>query len=180
MEQFWIFGYGSLMWRPGFDFIRSEPAQVHGYHRRLCVYSFVHRGTPDEPGLVLGLDRGGSCQGMAFQVDPKRWNETISYLRAREQVTSVYVEKRKRIKFLATGLTAEATTYVVDRAHVQYAGTLADDELMRHVTLGRGMSGLCIDYIFNTLAHLREMNIHDRTLERIAEKLPYQAASKSS
>jgi cation transport protein ChaC len=180
MEQFWIFGYGSLMWRPGFDFIRSEPAQLHGYHRRLCVFSFVHRGTQEEPGLVLGLDRGGSCHGVAFQIAPERWNETIAYLRAREQVTSVYVEKQKCVRLLSTGLTAHATTYVVDRTHVQYAGELDDDALLKHIELGRGISGHCVDYVLRTLLHLREMKIHDPILERLASKLSIQAASMSS
>ncbi|MCX7349297.1 MAG: gamma-glutamylcyclotransferase [Alphaproteobacteria bacterium] len=180
MEQFWIFGYGSLMWRPGFAFVRSEAARVHGYHRSLCVYSYVHRGTPEQPGLVLGLDRGGSCHGMAFQVAPETWEETIAYLRAREQVTSVYVEKRKAIALIASGRTVEAVTYVVDRAHRQYAGVLDDDVLERHVRLGQGVSGHCVDYVMNTLAHLREMKIHDPALERLGRKLETQAASNSS
>jgi glutathione-specific gamma-glutamylcyclotransferase len=180
MEQFWIFGYGSLMWRPGFGFLRSEPALVHGYHRSLCVYSHVHRGTPDEPGLVLGLDRGGSCHGMAFQIAPDRWDETIAYLRAREQVTSVYVEKRMIARLMDTGHTAEATAFVVDRTHVQYAGVLEDEALVKHVSLGRGMSGNCTDYVLSTVDHLRQMNIHDPTLERLARRLSLQAASRSS
>jgi cation transport protein ChaC len=180
MEQFWIFGYGSLMWRPGFDFLRSEPAVVHGYHRSLCIYSFVHRGTQEEPGLVLGLDRGGSCHGMAFQIAPERWSETISYLRDREQVTSVYVERRKSVRLLATGLVAEATTYVVDRKHAQYAGVLSDDALAEHVKRGRGVSGHCIDYVLNTVGHLRAMKIHDPVLERLVRTLERQAARSSS
>jgi cation transport protein ChaC len=180
MQQFWIFGYGSLMWRPGFDFLRSEPALVHGYHRSLCVYSHVHRGTPDDPGLVLGLDRGGSCHGMAFEVAPEHWEEIIAYLRAREQVTSVYVEKRKTVRLLASGLSVEATTYVVDKAHHQYAGKLPDDQLVSRVVRGRGVSGHCRDYVLNTLAHLRDMKIHDPTLERLAARLADQAASRSS
>lgn len=180
MEQFWIFGYGSLMWRPGFDYLRSEPALVHGYHRSLCVYSFVHRGTPEEPGLVLGLDRGGSCHGMAFQVAPEKWEDTIAYLRAREQVTSVYIEKQKSIRLIGSGRTAEAITYVVDRAHRQYAGVLSEEKLLAHVRRGQGVSGRCTDYLINTLAHLREMKIHDPRLERLAAGLAPQAASKSS
>lgn len=180
MEQFWIFGYGSLMWRPGFPFVRSEPARVHGYHRSLCVYSYVHRGTPEQPGLVLGLDRGGSCHGMAFEVKPEQWDETIAYLRAREQVTSVYVERRKNITLIGSRQTVEAVTYVVDRAHRQYAGVLDDDALIRHVREGQGVSGHCIDYVLNTLAHLRDMEIHDPALERLAERLFSQAASKNS
>jgi cation transport protein ChaC len=180
MEQFWIFGYGSLMWRPGFDVLRSEPALLHGYHRSLCVYSHVHRGTPDDPGLVLGLDRGGSCHGMAFAVAPERWDDTIAYLRAREQVTSVYVEKRKTVWLLVSGRAVEATTYVVDKKHGQYAGKLPDEALFEHVIQGQGISGHCRDYVQSTLAHLRDMKIHDPTLERLAKRLGDQAASNSS
>lgn len=179
MKQFWIFGYGSLMWRPGFTFLRSEAARIHGYHRRLCVYSHVHRGTPEQPGLVLGLDRGGSCHGLAFEIAPENWEETIAYLRAREQVTSVYLERRKTITLIDSGRTAEAVTYVVDRTHRQYAGELDDDDLERHVRLGQGVSGHCTDYVLNTVSHLREMNIHDPALERLARRFD-QAAKSSS
>lgn len=180
MKQFWIFGYGSLMWRPGFGFLRSEPARIHGYHRSLCVYSYVHRGTPEQPGLVLGLDRGGSCHGMAFEIHPSAWEDTIAYLRAREQVTSVYLEKRKTVALIASSRTVEAVTFVVDRGHRQYAGVLNDDALDRHVRLGQGISGHCIDYVMNTLAHLREMKIHDPALERLAGRLKNHAANSSS
>src|SRR2546421_13022372 len=86
----WVFGYGSLIWRPGFEFIERVPARLIGEHRALCVYSFVHRGTPEKPGLVLGLDRGGACRGVAFRVAEKDSAATIAHLRAREQVTRVY------------------------------------------------------------------------------------------
>lgn len=178
MEQFWIFGYGSLMWRPGFAFLRSAPARVHGYHRSLCVYSYVHRGTPERPGLVLGLDHGGSCHGMGFEVAHSAWEETIAYLRAREQVTSVYLERQKNITLLDSGRTVQAVTYVVDRRHRQYAGKLGDDALEQHVRSGLGVSGHCLDYVMNTVSHLREMQIHDPALERLASRL--QAASNSS
>ena len=180
MEQFWIFGYGSLMWRPGFAFLRSEAARVHGYHRSLCVYSHVHRGTPERPGLVLGLDRGGSCHGMAFEIAREKWGETIAYLRAREQVTSVYLERRKTVSLVDSGQKVDAVTYVVDRAHRQYAGVLGDDALEQHVRLGEGVSGHCADYVMSTLSHLREMKIHDPALERLARRLGSLAASSSS
>ena len=180
MEQFWIFGYGSLMWRPGFSFLRSAPARIHGYHRSLCVFSHVHRGSPEQPGLVLGLDRGGSCHGVAFEVVPAMWADTIAYLRAREQVTSVYLEKRKTVTLASSGRKVAAVTYVVDRAHRQYAGVLDDDALERHVRQGQGISGHCTDYVTSTLAHLREMKIHDPALERLASRLSSYAASKSS
>lgn len=180
MDQFWVFGYGSLMWRPGFAFRRSEAARIHGFHRSLCVYSHVHRGTPEQPGLVLGLDRGGSCHGMAFEVAPENWTETVAYLRAREQVTSVYLERHKAIMLLATGQKVQAITFVVDRDHRQYAGVLDDDALERHVRLGQGVSGHCTDYVLNTLAHLREMKIHDPALERLGQRLSAYAANSSS
>lgn len=180
MQQFWVFGYGSLMWKPGFSFLHSEQAFLWGYHRRLCVYSFVHRGTPERPGLVLGLDRGGSCYGMAFQIAPELWNDTISYLRAREQVTSVYIEQLKAVRLLASGTNVNAVTYVVDRKHRQYAAHLTENELFAHVKTGQGVSGRCIDYVLNTQAHLRQMNIRDRTLERLAGCLSLQAPSSSN
>src|ERR1700755_860726 len=83
----WVFGYGSLMWRPGFEFIERVPARLIGEHRALCVYSFVHRGTPEKPGLVLGLDRGGAWRRVAFRVAAGKRREVVAYLRAREQVT---------------------------------------------------------------------------------------------
>jgi cation transport protein ChaC len=180
MEQFWVFGYGSLMWRPGFAHLGSEPAIIFGYHRRLCVYSHVHRGTPEAPGLVLGLDRGGSCHGLAFRVGADRWDDTLTYLRAREQVTSVYVEKRKSVRLLQSGRVVSAITYVVDRLHCQYAGLLSDEQIDQHVLHGSGVSGLCVAYVMNTVAHLRQMKIHDAALERAASRLAHHAASSSS
>ena len=175
----WVFAYGSLLWNPGFAYSECRPARVRGYHRSLCVYSHVHRGTPEQPGLVLGLDRGGSCHGMAFQIIPEKWDETLTYLRAREQVTSVYLERSKAVTLIGSGRKVQADTYVVDRAHRQYAGVLDDDALEHHVRLGQGVSGHCTDYVTSTLAHLREMNIHDPALERLAKRLG-QAASRSS
>ena len=177
MKQFWIFGYGSLMWRPGFEYSLREPALIRGYHRRLCVYSHVHRGTPERPGLVLGLDRGGSCHGVAFMIEPHVWSAVLSYLREREQVTKVYVERCTTIELLASHEKVEAVTYVVDRKHQQYAGVLPLQSLLTHVQQGHGLSGRCTDYVANTFQHLREMKISDPTLETIVAKLQHQAAT---
>lgn len=160
----WVFGYGSLMWRPGFDYTERRSAFVWGYHRSLCVYSHVHRGTKEKPGLVLGLDRGGSCKGVAFRVAASAASATIAYLRAREQVTLVYREAVLRIR-LADGQLVRALCYVADRRHTQYAGRLHRAELLRLVTQGEGVSGRNPDYVMNTQRHLAELAIRDETLE---------------
>lgn len=123
MDDFWVFGYGSLMWRPGFAHVETFKGRLFGYRRALCVRSHVHRGTPERPGLVLGLDRGGSCLGLAFRVPGDLREEVITYLRARELVTNVYLERQLPVR-LADGRQVEALTYVVDRSHEQYAGRM--------------------------------------------------------
>jgi cation transport protein ChaC len=123
----------------------------------------------------MGLDRGGSCEGVAFGITRENWDEVIAYLRSREQVTMVYRELRAQIRFRDTGEPAEAVTYAVDRSHEQYAGKLGLEEQVRFIVQGQGHSGACRDYVLNTAAHLREMSIQDGTLESLAHLL--QAAS---
>ena len=166
----WVFGYGSLIWRPGFDFVERHVALVRGYHRALCIYSHVHRGTPDHPGLVLGLDRGGSCKGVAFRVPPGAAAATLAYLRAREQVTMVYREIMLTAS-LIDGREVAAVSYSVDRRHPQYAGVLDRPELERLVIQGKGVSGGNPDYVMNTHRHLAELGIRDATLEWLAHRL---------
>lgn len=170
MGDFWVFGYGSLMWRPGFAHTQTFRARLHGYRRALCVRSFVHRGTPERPGLVLGLDRGGSCIGMAFRVPSELRDEVMEYLRARELVTHVYRERVLPVR-LETGDTVDAVSYVVDRAHAQYAGALDRDEATRHITGARGQSGPNEEYVLNTLTHLHALGIRDHWLEDVGRRL---------
>ena len=170
----WVFGYGSLMWRPGFPYRERRHARLNGYHRALCVFSHVHRGTPQRPGLVLGLDRGGRCHGVAFRVAAEEAAETIAYLRAREQVTGVYVERRLPVRLDGGGTVSErveALAYVVDRRHPQYAGRLPEDELLRLVRQGVGVSGANPDYVRQTHAHLVEMGVTDPVLAHLAQAL---------
>lgn len=169
-EALWVFGYGSLMWRPGFAFVESQIATVPGYHRALCVYSHVHRGTPEKPGLVLGLDRGGSCKGIAFCVSASTAEATIAYLREREQVTSVYRELHLQAR-LADGRRVTALSYAADRCHGQYAGRLERGELERLVLQGRGASGANPEYVRNTQMHLAQLGIRDATLDWLAQRL---------
>ncbi len=170
MDEFWVFGYGSLMWNPGFEFVERSQALVYGYRRSLCVRSFVHRGSRENPGLVLGLDRGGACRGMAFRVAPERSDEVIDYLRARELVTNVYLERHVPLQ-LADGRSARAVAYVVDRAHEQYAGALDALAAARVVNVSVGQSGPNDAYVFNTLAHLKEMGIRDQWLQQVVEEV---------
>jgi cation transport protein ChaC len=168
--ELWVFGYGSLMWRPGFDYVERQRGLVRGWRRSLCLYSYVYRGTPEKPGLVLGLDRGGACLGVAFRVAPALRLPTIAYLREREQVTSVYVERYVQVN-LADGAKVTALTYVADRAHAQYAGRLERQQLLRLVRRSAGKSGPNSDYVLNTQAHLAENGIVDPTLQWLAGQL---------
>jgi cation transport protein ChaC len=172
MEENWVFGYGSLMWRPGIAYEERRTAMLRGLHRALCVYSHVHRGTPERPGLVLGLDRGGCCRGVAFRIAAARWPETLQYLREREQVTSVYLETTRQITLEGKHpRRVQALAYTVDRHHLQYAGKLPLEEQLRVVRAARGRSGDNPDYVRSTAAHLREMGFRDQVLEWLAERL---------
>jgi cation transport protein ChaC len=169
-RDLWVFGYGSLMWRPGFPFLERRHARLNGYHRSLCVYSHVHRGTPERPGLVLGLDRGGSCHGVAFRVPAGEAEATLHYLREREQATAVYRERHLPVELEARRVVV-AVAYVVDRRHRQYAGRLPDSELLRHVRQGIGVSGRNPDYVRSTHEHLVQMGVNDPVLKRLTEAL---------
>ncbi len=166
----WVFGYGSLMWRPGFPFAERRHAHLYGYHRSLCVISHVHRGTPERPGLVLGLDRGGRCHGIAFRVLGEEADSTVQYLRERELVTAVYLERRLPVR-LDDGRSVRAIAYTVDRKHPQYAGRLPPDEVLRLVRQGEGVSGANPDYVRSTHEHLAAMGVVDPTLEQLVAAL---------
>jgi glutathione-specific gamma-glutamylcyclotransferase len=171
-NDLWVFGYGSLMWRPGFPYLERLPARLIGLHRALCVYSFVHRGTPEKPGLVLGLDRGGACRGIAYRVAAADRDAAVSYLREREQATSVYLETMRRIT-LATSPSRDVTAlvYVADRGHVQYAGRLDLDRQVHLVRQGHGQSGANRDYVLSTVSEIEAQGCHDSALHAIAERL---------
>jgi cation transport protein ChaC len=160
------------MWRPGFEFIEQVPARLIGEHRALCVYSFDHRGTPEKPGLVLGLDRGGACRGIAYRVAAALRTETIAYLRAREQVTMVYRECVRRIWLKGEPERAvSAVCYMVDRGHPQYAGRLSLDQQLHHVRQGHGHSGANRDYVIATVAALESLGLRETELHLLAERL---------
>jgi cation transport protein ChaC len=170
----WVFGYGSLMWDPGFPHEDRQPALLHGYHRRFCVFSHRYRGTPDNPGLVLGLDRGGSCRGIAYRVAADRVLEVLDYLWGREMVTGVY---RPRMLDITLGRGRpksghiQAGGFIVDRRHPQYAGHLDEAATAAMICTGHGQRGPNCDYLFNTVAHLDELGIADTPLHALARRV---------
>src|SRR5262249_7072501 len=171
-EDLWVFAYGSLMWRPDLPFVERVEARLIGARRALCVYSFVHRGTPERPGLVLGLDRGGACRGIAYRVAAAARADTVAYLRAREQVTSVYRETMRPIWLKhSPERRVAALCYMIDRCHVQYAGRLSLEQQLHHVRQGHGQSGANRDYVIATVAALEELGFRETELHLLAERL---------
>jgi cation transport protein ChaC len=171
-EDLWVFGYGSLIWRPGFEYTERLPAHVIGLHRSLCIYSFDHRGTPERPGLVLGLDFGGACRGIAYRVAADHRAATLTYLREREQTTAVYRETVRNIWLESKPeQRVRALCYVVDRGHVQYAAGLSHDRKLQIVRQAHGRSGNNRDYVIETVKALEALNIVDHDLHILAERL---------
>jgi glutathione-specific gamma-glutamylcyclotransferase len=164
-EDLWVFGYGSLMWNPGFPHVESRPALLRGYHREFCVSSHRYRGTRERPGLVLGLDRGGSCRGIAFRAAAAAVPEALAYLWDREMMSGVY---RPRMVPVATREGAvRACAFVADPYHRQYCGCLSIDVVTARIRDCRGERGANLDYLANTVGHLRELGIRDARLERL-------------
>jgi cation transport protein ChaC len=179
MSDFWVFGYGSLMWRPGFPFQEQQGAHLHGAHRALCVYSWVHRGTRERPGLVLGLDRGGACRGVAFRVAAADRETVLATLRERELITNVYREVWREVRLADGHRTVEALAFVVNRDHPQYAGKLPNEVLLATVRDSTGRSGPNDAYVVSTADHLRQLGIRDARLEWLAERLSSGGQAKA-
>jgi glutathione-specific gamma-glutamylcyclotransferase len=150
-------------------------------HRALCVYSFVHRGTPEQPGLVLGLDRGGVCRGIAFRVAAGAREHTIAYLRGREQVTTVYLETMRRIELEEKARRqVRALCFIVDRSHVQYAGRLTLAQSLHHVRQGHGRSGPNRDYVLDAVQSLEALGYRETELHWLAEQLRHQGSGSQA
>ncbi|MGI9311099.1 MAG: gamma-glutamylcyclotransferase [bacterium] len=167
----WVFGYGSLMWDPGFAVAQARPARLYGYHRRLCLWSVHYRGTAEQPGLVLGLDRGGSCNGMAMRVDRRQAAAAAAYLVEREMLNNAYAPAVKRIYPRGMRDGVEALTFVSRRAHPQFARPLELGQIVAVVREAAGAGGRNRDYVLNTARHLSALSIERTELHAVAEKL---------
>jgi glutathione-specific gamma-glutamylcyclotransferase len=174
-HDLWLFAYGSLMWRPGFAYLEARRARVTGYRRCFCIYSVHHRGTPERLGMVLGLDRGGACEGIAYRIGAGTAAETLGYLRGRELINGVYREAHVTVELegqvggaaAASGSEVLALAFIAERAHPNYAHRQPLAIQARLIRGGRGVSGANLDYLVSTVRHLGELGIRERELERL-------------
>jgi glutathione-specific gamma-glutamylcyclotransferase len=167
-----IFAYGSLMWRPDFEFVKSVSGTITGYHRRLSIISHHYRGTPEKPGLVLGLDVGGSCVGVLYEVERKKWSDVLVYIRKRELISEAYREVVEKVQLVEQKKTIQAVTYVVNHDHEQFFAPQQFEKSLAMVKQGHGLAGSCVDYVLNTVAHLHGFGIYEAELEEIIKHLP--------
>ena len=169
---FWVFGYGSLVWQPGFTYSERQIARMEGYSRSFCMWSIHHRGTEEDPGLVLALDAadGAYCDGVAFFVPPETAAQTLEYLRERELISSAYLEEVHPIT-LRDGRVVECVAYVIDRAHVQYCGGMALEKQAQVIATAVGGRGPNTEYLYNTASHLAEIGLTDPELDWLADRV---------
>ncbi|EJL26429.1 hypothetical protein involved in cation transport [Caulobacter sp. AP07] len=175
-EDRWVFGYGSLMWRPGFPFIERRTAVLHGRRRAFCIYSVHHRGTYERPGLVLGLAPGGAVRGAAYRVAASAWPEVYAYLREREQPTETYFEAWSEVRIDGNGR-APALVFLSDRNHGQWAGALTLDQQCELIAGATGLSGRNIDYLRDLVLHLREDGVRDHAMEALLKMVEAREAA---
>ncbi|MEK6593441.1 MAG: gamma-glutamylcyclotransferase [Pseudomonadota bacterium] len=161
----WIFGYGSLMWDPGFPYVSWAPALIHGYHRAMCISSSRWRGTPQRPGLVLGLDRGGACRGIAFLVAAADVAVTLRKLWAREMRRRIYLPRLLQARL--PDKTVRALAFVADPRHAEYSGHLTLEQTAERIANCRGARGPNLEYLVRTIEHLAELGVRDHYLLRV-------------
>ncbi len=165
-RDLWVFAYGSLMWDPRFPHVETRPAVLHGYHRALCIFSVRNRGTPECPGLVVGLDRGGCCRGQALRVAAGDVEATRAYLYERELGTGVYTPALRKLR-LDGNETVSALAFATRRDHAQYAGGLTPERAAELVLQGHGAYGSSLDYLQNVVRHLDAFGIDDGPLHHV-------------
>jgi cation transport protein ChaC len=168
----YVFGYGSLIWKPGFAHAGMHPALLRGFHRRFCIWSRSYRGTPEAPGLVLGLARGGACRGVAFRVPAADAPAVLDYLDEREMTGGVYHRRLVPLRLLDGGGVRQAVAFVADPAGPAYCAGLTPEAMAAAIAGGHGIMGPNRDYLLHTVSHLREMGVRDAGLDRVAALLP--------
>lgn len=165
----WLFGYGSLIWNPAFHFTERRKGRIHGWHRRFCLWTPLGRGSPDHPGLVLGLERGGACTGMAFRLASDQVACELDIVWRREMLSGAY--KPRWVQVATADGTVDAITFTIDPGNPRYAGRLAEDEIVRVVATAVGRLGPCTDYLFKTAEALAGLGLEDRTLQRLKRRV---------
>jgi glutathione-specific gamma-glutamylcyclotransferase len=168
-DEVWVFGYGSLIWNPAFHFAEKRTGTIHGFHRRFCLWTPIGRGSHDFPGLILGLERGGSCRGLAFRIEASKVKSELDIIWRREMVGAAYAPRWITVR--TAGGMVRAITFVINHAHARYAGLLPEAKVAGIVARAEGGLGRCCDYLFNTVAHLDELGIGDRPLSRLAAQV---------
>jgi cation transport protein ChaC len=165
----WVFGYGSLIWNPAFHFTDRVVGTVHGFHRRFCLWTHLGRGCPEHPGLVLGLERGGCCRGVAYHIAPEAAIEELDIVWRREMIGGAYVPRW--VNVYTSMATVRAITFTINHAHERYVRDLSDEEAAAAIARARGFLGACADYLINTVDHLAGLGIHDQPLERLRNRM---------
>lgn len=176
-DDVWVFGYGSLIWNPAFHYAERHTGKIHGFHRRFCLWTPIGRGTAEFPGLMLGLDRGGSCRGVAFRIEAAKVESELDILWRREMVSGSYAPRWVGVQTPAG--TVRAITFVINHAHDRYAGLLSDEKIAAIIAKAEGGLGRCCDYLFNTVAHLNELGIGDRPLSRLAVQVTQRMSARA-
>jgi glutathione-specific gamma-glutamylcyclotransferase len=169
-EEAWVFAYGSLMWNPAIEFAESQPCVLEGWRRSFCFWIPLGRGTPELPGLMLALERGGSCEGIAYRLAPHQVRSELAIVWNREMLAGVYKPQWVPVK-LRDGRTVTAVTFEIDTAHCQYTGELSMERKAHHLAFAEGRRGACRDYLANTAVHARALGIHDPYIEDLMEKV---------
>jgi glutathione-specific gamma-glutamylcyclotransferase len=169
-DELWVFAYGSLMWNPAIEYSEAQPCRVDGWRRSFCFWTPMGRGTPELPGLMLALEQGGRCEGIAYRLAPQQVDSELQLLWNREMLAGVY-QAQWVSTLLRDGRTVTAVTFVIDTAHCQYCGDLPIERAAHHIAFAEGRRGACRDYLANTAAHARALHIHDPYIEELVERV---------
>ncbi len=167
----WLFAYGSLIWNPAFHYVERKPVLIRGWHREFCLSTPIGRGTPEKPGLVLGLDRGGSCRGVAFRVARAEAEAELELVWRREMVTGAYVPRWVKLHGPDLPPGTSGIAFTIDRTAPNYVRPASEADTARIIATACGALGSCRDYLFDTIHGLEGFGIEDHHLNRIAHQV---------